>query len=67
MAPSDLTFSNKGQNSYYNYDKNNIYYYFIYNVLLILFGLLCGLVVRVSGYRCRGLGSIPGATRFSEK
>jgi hypothetical protein len=29
--------------------------------------LLCGLVVRVPGYRSRGLGSIPGATRFSEK
>jgi hypothetical protein len=27
---------------------------------------LCGLVVRVPGYRCRGPGSIPGATRFSE-
>jgi hypothetical protein len=24
----------------------------------------CGLVVRVSGYRSRGPGSIPGATRF---
>jgi hypothetical protein len=29
--------------------------------------LLCGLVVRVPGYRSRGPGSIPGATRFSEK
>jgi hypothetical protein len=28
---------------------------------------LCGLVVRVSGFRSRGPGSIPGATRFSEK
>jgi hypothetical protein len=28
---------------------------------------LCGLVVRVPGYRSRGQGSIPGATRFSEK
>jgi hypothetical protein len=28
---------------------------------------LCGLVVRVPGYRSRGLGSIPGTTRFSEK
>jgi hypothetical protein len=28
---------------------------------------LCVLVVRVPGYRCRGTGSIPGATRFSEK
>jgi hypothetical protein len=28
---------------------------------------LCGLVGRVSGYRSRGPGSIPGPTRFSEK
>jgi hypothetical protein len=28
---------------------------------------LCGLVVRHHGYRSRGSGSIPGATRFSEK
>jgi hypothetical protein len=28
---------------------------------------LYGLVVRVPGYRSRGWGSIPGATRFSEK
>jgi hypothetical protein len=28
---------------------------------------LCGLVVRVPGYRSRGPVSIPGATRFSEK
>jgi hypothetical protein len=28
---------------------------------------LCGLVVRVAGYRFRGPGSIPSATRFSEK
>jgi hypothetical protein len=28
---------------------------------------LCGLVVRVLGYRSRGPGSIAGATRFSEK
>jgi hypothetical protein len=28
---------------------------------------LCGLVVRVPGYRSRGPSSIPGATRFSEK
>jgi hypothetical protein len=28
---------------------------------------LCGLVVRVTGYRSRCPGSIPGATRFSGK
>jgi hypothetical protein len=31
------------------------------------FNCLCGLVVRVSGYRSRGPGSILGATRFSEE
>jgi hypothetical protein len=28
---------------------------------------LCGLVVRVPGYISSGPGTIPGATRFSEK
>jgi hypothetical protein len=28
---------------------------------------LCGLVVRVLGYRSGGPGSIPGTTRFSER
>jgi hypothetical protein len=28
---------------------------------------LCGLVVRVPGYRSGGPGSIPGTTRFSEE
>jgi hypothetical protein len=28
---------------------------------------LCGLVVRGPGYSSRGVGSIPGATRFSEE
>jgi hypothetical protein len=32
-----------------------------------LFQRLCGLVVRVSGYRSRGRGSISSAIRFSEK
>jgi hypothetical protein len=29
--------------------------------------LICGLVVRVPGYRSRGQGSIPGSTIFSER
>jgi hypothetical protein len=43
------------------------------NIRLYLIGLytapdrLCGLVVRVLGYRSRGPGSIPGTTRFSGK
>jgi hypothetical protein len=36
------------------------------NVTLTL-DRLCGLVVRVPGYRSRDPGSIPGATRCSEK
>jgi hypothetical protein len=28
---------------------------------------LCGLVIRVPGYRSRGPCSVPSATRFSEK
>jgi hypothetical protein len=28
---------------------------------------LCGIVVRVPGYRSRDPGSIPGTTRFSER
>jgi hypothetical protein len=43
-----------------------IYIYFYYYVALFCY-LLCGLVVRVPGYRSRGPGSIPRATRFSEK
>jgi hypothetical protein len=35
--------------------------------LELILRLDCGLVVRVPGYRSRGPGSIPGATRFSEK
>jgi hypothetical protein len=34
---------------------------------ILLRDRLCGLVVRVPGYRSRGPDSIPGATRFSEK
>jgi hypothetical protein len=36
-------------------------------MVLVFTDCLCGLVVRVPGYRPRGLGSIRGATRFSEK
>jgi hypothetical protein len=35
----------------------------IYLGLFILLGRLCGLVVRVLGYRSRGPGSIPGITK----
>jgi hypothetical protein len=40
---------------------------FHYLTLTVKKDRLCGLVVRVPGYRSRGQGSIPGATRFSEK
>jgi hypothetical protein len=36
-------------------------------IVVIIIDRLCGLVVRVLGYRSRGPGSIAGATRFSEK
>jgi hypothetical protein len=36
-------------------------------VALIIPGRLCGLVIRVPGYRSRILGSIPGAARVTEK
>jgi hypothetical protein len=41
-----------------NFDNNN-------NIIIIR-DRLCGLMVRAPGYRSRGQGSIPGATRFSE-
>jgi hypothetical protein len=36
-------------------------------VNILITDRLCGLMVRVPGYRYRGPGSIPGVTRFSEK
>jgi hypothetical protein len=41
-----------------------------YNYLIVLVrgvDRVCGLVLRVPGYRSSGPGSIPGATRFYEK
>jgi hypothetical protein len=37
---------------------------FFFSIYAIRPDRLCGLVVRVPGYRSRGPGSIPGATRF---
>jgi hypothetical protein len=39
----------------------------LYTYRNTIYDRLCGLVVRVPGYRSRGPGSIPSATRFSEK
>jgi hypothetical protein len=36
-------------------------------IRIMAFERLCGLVVRVPGYRSRGQSSIPGFTSFSEK
>jgi hypothetical protein len=36
-------------------------------VVIVIITSLCGLVVRITGYRSRGPGSTPGTTRFSEK
>jgi hypothetical protein len=41
--------------------------YILFNFSYLHVDLLCGLVVRVPGYRSRGPGSIPNATRFYEK
>jgi hypothetical protein len=41
--------------------------HWIFSIYLILPDRLCGLVVRVPGYRQRSPGSIPGTTRFSEQ
>jgi hypothetical protein len=41
--------------------------YYIINHVTINKDRLCGLVVRVLGYRFGGPGSIPGTTRFSDK
>jgi hypothetical protein len=38
-----------------------------YIMISLIIDRLCGLVVRVLGYRSGGPGSIPGTTRFSEK
>jgi hypothetical protein len=38
-----------------------------YLIFTVPWDCLCGLVVRVPGYRSGGTGSIPYATRFSEK
>jgi hypothetical protein len=36
-------------------------------IVIIIIDRLCGLVVRAPGYRSRGPGSIPRATRFFQK
>jgi hypothetical protein len=47
--------------------KNHWEPYFTDNLRITITILeLCGLVVRVLGYRSGGPGSIPGTTRFSE-
>jgi hypothetical protein len=53
----------------YNYIKTIYYYYIIliYYVIIYYINRLCGIVFRVASYRSRAPGSIPGATRFSEK
>jgi hypothetical protein len=46
----------------------SVWVYVDFPDLMLMFDRLCGLVVRVPGYRYRGPDSIPGATRFfSEK
>jgi hypothetical protein len=45
----------------------DVYTVVLYICMYACMDRLCRLVVRVPGYRFRGPGSIPGATRFSEK
>jgi hypothetical protein len=53
--------------SHWSYTRWNCRSYvtclYIYSYAFILFDRLCGLVVRVLGYRSGGPGSIPGTTR----
>jgi hypothetical protein len=48
-------------------EQNTLQRQAIFMAIATIFGHLCGLVVRVPGYRFGGPGSIPGTTRFSEK
>jgi hypothetical protein len=41
--------------------------FIIFFSVFLYWNCRCGLVDRVPGYRSRGLGSIPGATKISEK
>jgi hypothetical protein len=45
----------------------NLYIYIYIYMMQKKVDRLCGLVVRIPGYRSGGSGSIPGNTRFSEK
>jgi hypothetical protein len=47
--------------------QKTLFIHVFYNIFVLNKGRLCGLVVRVPGYRSEILGSIPAATRFSEK
>jgi hypothetical protein len=42
---------------------DNLNYILIYNFNIVIYDLLCGLVVRVLGYRSGGPGSIPDTTK----
>jgi hypothetical protein len=75
---SKYTFHNSSHSVCLNWILNGIlrvYKAFFEDIRLILIlstvcntkDHLCGLVVRVLGYRSRGPGSIPGATRLSEE
>jgi hypothetical protein len=44
-----------------------VYWFFLIKLGVLYDDCVCGLVLKVPGYRSRAPGSIPGATRFSEK
>jgi hypothetical protein len=64
----DLRYMGGSVSNWIDLAQNRDQWKALVNMLMILrVDRLCFLVVRVRGYRSRGPGSIPGATRFSEK
>jgi hypothetical protein len=59
--------SDKRSVSIFKINVTDVYAHLCFRRDIGLMDHLCGLVVRVPGYRSRSPGSIPGATRFSEK
>jgi hypothetical protein len=64
---SQLELENVSCKIHVKFDFEELYEEFFFLTFLIFSSVVCGLVVRVPGYRSRDSGSIPGATRFYEK
>jgi hypothetical protein len=63
---SSETVTGAESNIHYHEENQEVYMVF-YRTTTTVADCLCGLVIGVPGYRSTGSGSIPGATRFSEK